>query len=236
VHGLAESGEAWRGWVPHFARQFRVIRLDLRGFGRSTPMVEDFGWSLDVLIADIVAMIEHLGDGPIHLIGAKSGGSLVLALAARRPDLVSTLVAVTPPVKAAAGVQEWIAQLGRDGVHAWAGHTMAGRLGSKASAEEVAWWVEHIQGKAPKSTLLGYLKWVPQLNIRSEVEKVRCPTLVITTSESGLRSPQVLEEWQRCMPDSQLLVLPGDAWHAAGAYPDRCAKAALNFITAKTPQ
>ncbi|MFN7192256.1 MAG: alpha/beta fold hydrolase, partial [Rhodospirillales bacterium] len=33
VHGLAESGEAWRGWVPHFARHYRVVRLDLRGFG-----------------------------------------------------------------------------------------------------------------------------------------------------------------------------------------------------------
>jgi pimeloyl-ACP methyl ester carboxylesterase len=38
VHGLAESGEAWRGWVPYFSRRYRVARIDLRGFGRSTPM------------------------------------------------------------------------------------------------------------------------------------------------------------------------------------------------------
>jgi pimeloyl-ACP methyl ester carboxylesterase len=37
VHGLAESGEAWRGWVPYFTRRYRVARIDLRGFGRSTP-------------------------------------------------------------------------------------------------------------------------------------------------------------------------------------------------------
>ena len=29
VHGLAESTEAWRAWVPHFARRYRVVRLDL---------------------------------------------------------------------------------------------------------------------------------------------------------------------------------------------------------------
>ena len=32
VHGLAESGEAWRGWVPHLCRKYRVARVDLRGF------------------------------------------------------------------------------------------------------------------------------------------------------------------------------------------------------------
>ena len=41
VHGFAESSEVWRGWVPYFARRYRVVRLDLRGFGRSTPMPEE---------------------------------------------------------------------------------------------------------------------------------------------------------------------------------------------------
>ena len=49
VHGLGESGEVWRQWVPYFARQFRVVRIDLRGFGESTPMPPDFGWSLDAV-------------------------------------------------------------------------------------------------------------------------------------------------------------------------------------------
>src|SRR5687768_5024014 len=70
VHGFAESSEVWRAWVPYFARKCRVIRLDLRGFGRSTPMPEDFKWSLELLVADLVAFIRHLNCGPIHLVGA----------------------------------------------------------------------------------------------------------------------------------------------------------------------
>ena len=31
VHGLAESTEAWRAWVPHFARRFRVVFHDEYG-------------------------------------------------------------------------------------------------------------------------------------------------------------------------------------------------------------
>ena len=38
LHGNAESGLAWYGWVPALARHYRVVRPDMRGFGQSTPM------------------------------------------------------------------------------------------------------------------------------------------------------------------------------------------------------
>ena len=50
LHGNAESGAAWYGWVPHLAPWYRVVRPDMRGFGASTPMPRDFPWTLDLLI------------------------------------------------------------------------------------------------------------------------------------------------------------------------------------------
>ena len=76
VHGLAESGAAWHGWVPHLARHYRVVRPDLRGFGRSTPMPRDFAWSLDGLACDLAALIDALGCKPTHLVGAKIGSTI----------------------------------------------------------------------------------------------------------------------------------------------------------------
>ena len=233
VHGLAESGEAWRVWVPHFARRYRVARVDLRGFGRSTPMAADFTWTMDLLIADLVALIRHLGCARVHLIGAKSGGSMALKLAADHPDLVATLVGVTPPVTSAAGVDDWVRHIEQHGVRDWAQQTMQGRLGSKISPAEVDWWVDNLQGKTPLSTMQSYLRWVPSLDIRADVENIKCPTLIITTTGSGLRTLDSVKAWQPRIKNSQLLVLEGDAWHAAGAYPDRCAEAALEFIASQ---
>jgi hypothetical protein len=107
---------------------------------------------------------------------------------------------------------------------------MAGRLGSKAAPEEVAWWIENIQGRSPRSTLIGYLGWVHGLDLREEVKKVRCPTLIITTTGSGLRTVEGVKEWQSQIAGSKLLVLESDAWHAAGALPDQCASAAAEFL------
>lgn len=230
VHGFAESADAWRGWIPYLARRYRVVRLDLRGFGGSTPMAESYAWSMDRLLDDIRALALSLGQTRVHLVGAKSGGSMVLQLAARDPGFVRSVVGVTPPTTAAAAAGQWLAQIEKEGVAAFARSTMAGRLGSKASPAEVEWWVENIQGRSPRSTLIGYLRWVHGLDLREEVKKIRCPTLIITTTASGLRTVEGVKAWQSHIPGSQLLVLESDAWHAAGALPDECARAAADFL------
>jgi pimeloyl-ACP methyl ester carboxylesterase len=71
---------------------------------------------------------------------------------------------------------------------------------------------------------------VPSLDIRSDIEKIACPTLIINTTASSLRSTDSYKEWQPRVRNSRLLTLEGDAWHAAGAYPDRCARETLAFI------
>src|SRR5271170_5151151 len=45
IHGVGESGLAWFGWVPRMAREFRVLRPDVPGFGHSTAP-RDFDWTL----------------------------------------------------------------------------------------------------------------------------------------------------------------------------------------------
>src|SRR5437870_3808524 len=70
LHGNAESGLAWYGWVPTLARRCRVVRPDMRGFGESTAMPRDFAWTLDRLVEDFCALMDALGVARFHLVGA----------------------------------------------------------------------------------------------------------------------------------------------------------------------
>ena len=57
-HGVALNGDAWWDWLPALLTAgYRVIRLDMRGFGRSEPTPEDYGWSLPNFFADIDAVL-----------------------------------------------------------------------------------------------------------------------------------------------------------------------------------
>ena len=44
LHGSSESHAMWFGWVPHLARQFRVVRTDMRGMGALLDHVERLGF------------------------------------------------------------------------------------------------------------------------------------------------------------------------------------------------
>src|SRR5882762_9551804 len=90
LHGSSESGAMWFGWVPHLARDFRVVRPDMRGFGASTPMPRDYPWTLDVVIDDFIRLMDMLEINRFHLVGAKIGGTIARAFAARRPGRLTS--------------------------------------------------------------------------------------------------------------------------------------------------
>jgi 3-oxoadipate enol-lactonase len=233
LHGNAESGLAWYRWVPHLARRFRVVRPDMRGYGRSTPMPRDFPWTLDRIIDDYCALLNHLGIGRCHLVGAKIGGVIARTFAARRQDRIATLSVVgTPPPlrKGAEKIPELTRNFELHGVEAWARSNMAGRLGNGFPPEGVEWWTRFM-GRAPLSSIIGFNEKINYSDIRPDIANIRCPTLVITTEGSGLASVQENREWQEQIPNSRLVVLPGNSYHVATTHADECCKAVLDHIT-----
>ena len=67
-HGNAKSSRLWYAWVPLLARQYRVIRVDARGFGRSTIPAPGYDWSLSGFATDLENLLNHLGLDQVHLI------------------------------------------------------------------------------------------------------------------------------------------------------------------------
>ena len=236
LHGNAESGAAWYGWVPALGRRYRVVRPDMRGFGASTPMPRDFPWTLDILIDDFARLMDMLGVGRFHLVGAKIGGTIARSFAARRPERVITLTVVGTPPPFREGAAERAPALADEfetqGVEHWAQRTMAGRLGSDFPAEGVEWWIK-LMGRTAVSTQIGFMKTIACADIRADVPKIRCPTLVITTDGSGLSSVDETRARQQEIPRSTLLVLPGNSYHVAASHAGRCAEATLDFIARK---
>lgn len=76
----------------HDPRAYRIILLDQRGAGRSTPhadLVDNTTWTL---VADIEKLREHLGIDRWQVFGGSWGSTLALAYAEKHPEHVSELV------------------------------------------------------------------------------------------------------------------------------------------------
>ena len=227
VHGFTETTEAWRAWVPHFSRRYRMIRYDQRGFGVSGAVAKDFPLTTDVIVGDLAALIRQAAPGPVHVVGGKSGGIPVMMLAATHPELVRTITVACSPVKppAAAG---WLEEMERDGMRAWAKRTQRERMGSSMPDAGIEWWSD-MMGATAVSTAHAYLRWVSAIDIREDIRRIRCPTLVIGT-DTPRRGKAEFESWQKTIPGSELAIIPVDGYHAAGTAPDETARVTLDFI------
>lgn len=73
--------------------RYRCIAYDHRGQGRSTPG-SGRCISIETNYRDAVALIEQLGLGACHFVGLSMGGFVGMRLAARRPDLIRSLVLI----------------------------------------------------------------------------------------------------------------------------------------------
>ncbi|MGY8959718.1 MAG: alpha/beta fold hydrolase [Alphaproteobacteria bacterium] len=98
-HGNGRSAQFWYRWVPYLARHYRIIRPDIRGLGRSTNQLDlETDLTLDLLVQDLLAVLDHAGAREVHFCGESMGGILGLAMAARHSNRVRTLTLVSTPV------------------------------------------------------------------------------------------------------------------------------------------
>jgi 3-oxoadipate enol-lactonase len=233
LHGNCESGQSWFGWMPHLVRRFRVVRPDMRGFGRSSPVARDFPLTPEIIIEDYVKLMDHLAIERCHLVAAKIGGIVARAFAARHPERVMTLTVIgTPPPfreDALARIPTWVKDFDENGVEPWARRTMGARLGDSMPSEAIEWWIRYM-GRTSRESQIAYTRNLACADIRGDMALIRCPTLVMTTEESGLASVEQNRAWQQQIPNSKLLVLPGNSYHAAVTHADACAEATLQFI------
>ena len=96
VHGFASNKEVnWvmPGWTATLRRDGRrVIALDNRGHGQSSKLYDPAAYHTDIMAGDVAALIEHLALGRADLMGYSLGSRISAVLAARRPELVRSVI------------------------------------------------------------------------------------------------------------------------------------------------
>jgi pimeloyl-ACP methyl ester carboxylesterase len=83
-------------WEPQwqaFAAEYRVIRTDLRGYGRTVVALGQFSYH-----EDVAALLRHLGEESAFVVGLSFGGRVAIDFALAFPEMVEGLVLGAPAV------------------------------------------------------------------------------------------------------------------------------------------
>jgi pimeloyl-ACP methyl ester carboxylesterase len=98
VHGWPQHWWLWRDVIGPLAARFRVLAVDLRGFGWSSP-APDGDYRKERLVDDVLALLDAEGIDRAHYLGHDWGGFTGFLLARRAPGRVERLMAcnIVPP-------------------------------------------------------------------------------------------------------------------------------------------
>ncbi|XP_055649156.1 LOW QUALITY PROTEIN: epoxide hydrolase 3 [Falco peregrinus] len=92
LHGFPQNWFCWRHLLQDLGTRYRVVALDLRGYGASEKPPGRDSYRLEVLLEDIRQVIEILGPPPCILVGHDWGGLLAWEVASSHPEMVEKLV------------------------------------------------------------------------------------------------------------------------------------------------
>jgi pimeloyl-ACP methyl ester carboxylesterase len=87
INGLGAVRQSWALQVAALSAAYRVYTYDNRDVGETGPGHDPRPYGVDRFARDAAGLIEALGLGPVHVIGASMGGCIAIELALLRPDL-----------------------------------------------------------------------------------------------------------------------------------------------------
>ncbi|XP_074077789.1 epoxide hydrolase 4 [Macrotis lagotis] len=97
LHGFPEFWYSWRHQLREFKSEYRVVALDLRGYGETDAPSHQESYKLDCIVVDIKDILDSLGYSKCVLIGHDWGGMIAWLIAICYPELVTKLVVINFP-------------------------------------------------------------------------------------------------------------------------------------------
>jgi pimeloyl-ACP methyl ester carboxylesterase len=236
-HGIGTTSDIWNGWLPVLAHQYRVLRFDTRGFGRSRA-----AWraspTMDVLIEDLFAVADAASERRLHLIGESLGGTVAMAAALARPERVAsvTISNATHRGTGIARVRGWRKEVERDGMAGWAERMMDARFTPDApiSAEQRAWF-DQTQAGSDAEPILELGEMLAGLDISDAVRAFPVPLLILSPDASPFTTTAMAAELKDLVPDAELQVFAHTRHGLPFSHARACAETVERFLATRFP-
>lgn len=219
IAGLATDMQTWQPVVAGLAARCRVILVDNRGTGRTTPL--DAPTSIGAMANDCIALVDHLRLGSVNVVGHSMGGFVAQECALRYPDRVAKLVLEATASRNSARnndlFADWADALDAGGnPSAWFRNLFywifAARFfdDPKAVADAVRYAIEYPYPQPP-AAFRNQVRAIAEFDRTSELGRIRAPTLVMAGTEDMLFPVAMCERLARSIPHADSTVVDGAA-------------------------
>ena len=215
LHSLFLDSRMFDGLIDAVRGEFRVVRPEFRGQGRSDLHDVDV-ITMDDDAEDILALIEVMGLKDINMLVQSMGGDVGVRVAARRPELFRKIVMAGSSARGETH-KEYVTWTDRASVHGFVGDILEETLGvmfgetirnDPERTDIVALWTDRINAlpRSLRPAMLGVMTREGALDL---LPSITCPVLIVSGVEDHARPPEWGKEVADALPDSELVVLEG---------------------------
>lgn len=216
VHGWGNNTSVWDAQISHFSEKYRVIAVDLPGFGESG--YNRTNWTMASFGEDVAAVIKKLNLKQVVLVGFSMGGPVIIETAKTSPENLIGLVLVDIlqdvemkyPPDMIAGVDSLMMDLVTNPTNEKAVAGGFYKKNPEASFKRVLSMLSANKNTSRigwKESLDDFFRWSNEDCIES-LKKVRVPIISINSD----MEPTNVEAFEKYVPSYRLKVIP-DAAH-----------------------
>ncbi len=214
-HGLLWCTEQFAPQIAALRGRYRCIAWDHRGQGKSAAdSREHIG--IELVWQDAVALLETLKLGPVHFCGLSMGGFVAMRMAARRPDLVRSLILLetssdpepaenVPRYRLLTRVVRYVGPwLVRDRV----GPIMLGKsiLTERARHSDVQRFTQIMTSRRDVWRAVNGV--IDRAGIHDELSRVKAPTVIVVGDEDVATPRSKAEKILRAISHARLVTIP----------------------------
>lgn len=237
-HGLLWNTSLFAPQIAALRGRYRCIAWDHRGQGRSAP--DRRGCiGMELVWQDAVALLEHLDPGPVHFCGLSMGGFVGMRVAARRPELLRSLMlletSADPEPEENVGKYRLLTlatrALGPGAVAARVLPILFGKsfVQDPARQQERDHFVEIL--KARRDIWRAVQGVIDRAGVYDELQRIKAPTLVLVGDEDVATTPAKARRIHEAIQGSTLVQIAG-AGHSSTVEQPAAVTAALETFLA----
>jgi pimeloyl-ACP methyl ester carboxylesterase len=242
-HGVLWSGKMFEAQMNALKSRYRVIAYDHRGQGQSE--ITESGYDMDTLYEDAAALIQALNAAPCHFAGLSMGGFIAMRLAARRPELLKSviLMATTSDPEPPANLPRYrlLNIVGRfigfglvvnPVMNIMFGHKF---LNDSTRAAERELWKRRLMSNDRIGASRAVMGVVTRQGVYDEISKVKLPTLILIGDQDVATVPEKSQRIHAQILGSKLVMIPGAGHSASAEEPEAVNKAIIEFLDGLKP-
>ena len=231
-HGNGKNARLWYAWVPLLSRQYRVIRVDARGFGRSTIPPKGYDWSLQNFGNDLIHLMDQLEIERFHLVGETIGGTIALQFAHDHPERLHTVTACTSPYNFV-GVGHYLdyyRMIQEEGVEGWVRNTASRRLvPGQSNPAHHQWYAEQMM-QSSGQVVMELLQYLSTVDLTPILPQIQVPALILVAQNSDTNTPDRADSMAALLPDARLVKIPNASGYVQHSEPEKCVNAWREFV------